>query len=345
MTGDGWPTERWRDMVIGAHPGKVVKTFDRVSAYDSAELLRARRMELSSLATPPGRGWEPAGLAMAECLEEHPSQIGGVIAKLERLQDILDDLPPSRANNRAAAFNALYLRITRRVEEALRTRAVSPEFLEQLDVEFAKRYFIALHLWNCDDDTTPDVWEVLFKRARDEEVSALVAAVLGVNAHINHDLSLALIDTWDKLGAPDPDDDRPHADYLVVNEIFYDEIPPLRKGFSTDWQLAIDGFVGPLDDWSQRVLVTVTRARAWEQARRLWLVRDDPDEFEAARLTMDRAASLLGEWLVVMDRFVNETGDLTLGGWRMFRRMFRGPAERVVQRHRTMSPRSTANSR
>jgi hypothetical protein len=332
-------------MVIGAHPDKVVKTFDRVRAYDSAQLLRERRMQLSSLAVPPGRGWEPAGIAMAECLHEHPTTIGGVIAKLERLQAILDDLPPSRANNRAAAFNALYLRITRRVDEALRTRAVSPEFLELLDVEFAKRYFIALHLWNCDDDATPDVWEVLFKRARDEEVSALVAAVLGVNAHINHDLSLALIDTWDALGAPEDDDDRPHADYLVVNEIFYEEIPPLRKGFSTDWQLALDGFVGPLDDWSQRVLVTVTRARAWEQARRLWVVRDDPDEFEAARLTMDRAASLLGEWLVVMDRFVNEAGDLTIGGWRMFRRMFPGPARRVAQRHRTMSPRTNAGAR
>lgn len=325
-------------MVIGAHPDKVVTSFDRTLAYDSARLLRERRMQLSSLAIPPGRGWEPAGIAMAECLHEHPTTIGGVIAKLERLQAILDELPPSRANNRAAAFNALYLRITRRVEDAVRTRAVSPEFLELLDVEFARRYFIALHLWNCDDDATPDVWEVLFKRARDEQVSSLTAAVLGVNAHINHDLSLALIDTWDQLGAPGEDEERPHADYLVVNEIFYEEIPPLRKGFSTDWQLALDGFVGPLDDWSQRVLVTVTRARAWEQARRLWLVRDDEDEFEAARLTMDRAASLLGEWLVVMDRFVNETGELTIGGWRTFRRLFREPAKRVVQRHRALSP-------
>jgi hypothetical protein len=317
----------------------MADTFDRVRAYDSAEKLRERRQELCSLAVPPGRGWEPAGVAMAECLEKHPTTIGGVISKLQNVQSILDDLPPSRANNRAAAFNNLYLRITRRVERALVTHAESPEFLELLDVEFAKRYFIALHLWNCDDDTTPDVWEVLFKRARDEKVSALVAATLGVNAHINHDLSLALIDTWRELGPPEPDDERIHPDYLVVNEIFYDEIPRLRRGFSTDWQLAIDGFVGPLDDWSQRVLVTVTRARAWEQAQRLWELRDEPDEFEAARLTMDRAASLLGEWLVVMDRFVNETGDLTVDGWRTFRRLFARPASLLVLRHRAMGAR------
>jgi hypothetical protein len=107
-----------------------------------------------------------------------------------------------------------------------------------------------------------------------------------------------------------------------VNEIFYEEIPPLRKGYSTEWQLAIDGFVGPLDDWSQRVLVTVTRARAWEQARRLWSLREDPDEFEAARLTMDRAASLLGEWLVVTDRFVTDAGEVTTTGWRLLRRIW-----------------------
>ena len=54
-----------------------------------------------------------------------------------------------------------------------------PAFLEMLDVEFAKRYFDALRLWGLEDDTTPDVWEVLFRRASDKKVSALVAAMLG----------------------------------------------------------------------------------------------------------------------------------------------------------------------
>ena len=295
--------------------------FDRDLARDSAEVLRAKRLELSALAIPRGRGWSPLHEKVGEVLQEHPAGIGEVIGKLVLLQAILDELPPSPANNRVAAFNELYLKITRRVDTAIGTGVNQPDFLELLDVEFAKRYFDAMRRWNDDDEETPDAWEVLFKRAGDTRMSRLTAAMLGVNAHINHDLALALIGTWNELGAPT--DDRIHPDYLLVNEIFYEEIPPLRRGFSTAWQLELDEFVGPLDDWSQRVLVTVTRARAWDQARRLWDLRHDVDDFEQARRSMDRAASLLAEWAIVGDRLVIDAGTGLNGSWRLLRRLLR----------------------
>ena len=291
-------------------------SFDRDLARDSAETLRAKRLQLSTLEIPAGRGWSPLNEKVTETLAEHPAGIGEVISLLVSVQSILDELPPSPAKNRVSAFNELYLKITRRVEGALREGVNSPDFLELLDVEFAKRYFAALNLWNNDDEDTPDVWEVLFKRASDVRMSRLMAAMLGVNAHINHDLSLALIATWNELGAPT--DDLIHPDYLLVNEIFYQEIPPLRRGFSTRWQREIDTLVGPLDDWSQRILVRVTRAHAWDQARQLWLLREDQDDFEQARRTMDRAASLLAEWAIVGDRLVTDTGS----GLGRLRRLF-----------------------
>ena len=294
-------------------------TFDRELVRGSAEVMREKRQELSTLAIPPGRGWHPLGEKVTETLVERPGCIGDVIGKLDLVQAILDELPPSRANNRVSAFNQLYLKITRRVDTALVGGVDQPDFLELLDVEFAKRYFAALDLWNNDDDETPDVWEVLFKRAGDVRMTRLTAAMLGVNAHINHDLALALIGTWNELGAPE--DDRIHPDYLLVNEIFHEEIPPLRRGFSDAWQMELDRFVGPLDDWSQRMLVTVTRARAWDQGRRLWELRHDADDFEQARRSMDRAASLLAEWAIVGDRLISGTGDTVTGGWRRLRRL------------------------
>jgi hypothetical protein len=288
-----------------------VVTFDRELARGSAERLRESRRQLSTLEVPFGRGWEPAQQAVADIVGDHPAGIGAVILKLEALQSILDDLPPGRSRNRVAAFNDLYLTITRRVEQALDTDASDPEFLELLDVEFAKRYFDALDLWNRDDEDTPDAWEVLFKRARNVRMSRLAAAALGVNAHINHDLRLALVATWNDRGAPE--DEMIHHDYLLVDQIFYEEIPLLRQGYSTAWQLEIDRLVGPLDDWSERMLVTVTRARAWDQALRLWALRDDEDDFEQACRTMDRAASFVGEWLLITDRFVSMTDVVTAG--------------------------------
>ena len=306
----------------------MTTTFDRESARGSAETLKDKRLELSALAIPAGRGWDPMRDRMTDVLATQPAGIADVIKKLDAIQVILDDLPPSPSANRVAAFNSLYNRITRRVDRALRDgeSVNQPDFLELLDVQFAKRYFDALELWNQDDEDTPDVWEVLFKRGKDLKMSRLTAAMLGVNAHINHDLSLALIGTWAGLGAPT--DDQIHPDYLLVNQIFYEEIPPLRRGFSTRWQLEIDEFVGPLDDWSQRVLVTVTRAHAWDQGRRLWALRDDPEDFEQARRTMDRAASLVAEFAIVGDRLVNTAGWGVTRTWHLLGRVFHPRAGR-----------------
>ena len=303
-------------------PDRSFGSFDRKLARESAEVLREKRLSLSRLPVPFGRGWEPMQEAMAEALRDPPARIGDVIKKQERIQAILDALPPGPEINRVAAFNELYLTITKRVDGALQTGVHSPEFLELLDVEFAKRYFSALDQWNCDEEDTPDVWEVLFKRSGDTELTRLVAAMLGVNAHINHDLALALISTWAELGPPP--DDHIYPDYLLINKIFYEEIPLLRRGFSDRWQLELDRLAGPLDDWSQRALVMVTRAHAWEQALRLWPLRQDPDDFEQARRTMDRAASLVGEWLIFGDRIVSDTGDVVTGGWHFVRHLLGG---------------------
>ncbi|GIM89150.1 DUF5995 family protein [Paractinoplanes toevensis] len=296
----------------------MTTTFDRELVHGSADLLREKRTLISALEIPKGRGWDPMRERMGEVLSTQPQGITEVIKKLVITQLILDDLPPSPTNNRVSAFNALYLKITQRVADALKTGVNSPDFLELLDVEFAKRYFAALNLWNDDDEDTPDVWEVLFKRGHDLRMSRLTAAMLGVNAHINHDLALALIGTWNELGAPT--DDQIHPDYLLVNEIFYQEIPPLRRGFSTRWQNEIDEFVGPLDDWSQRILVRVTRAHAWDQGREMWDLRNNEKDFEAARRAMDRSASLIAEWAIFGDRVVTGAGWGVTGTLALIRR-------------------------
>jgi len=155
---------------------------------------------------------------------------------------------------------------------------------------------------------------VLFRRAQDHGVSKLAAAMLGVNAHINHDLALALVATWEQLGPPDPDEI--HSDYLLINKIFFQEIPGLRRRYSTPLQLRIDTLVGNLDDWSQRVLVSATRWHAWEQAERLWAVRDDEEDLKKALLVMDRASAYVGELLLRVDAILNSGGNLLRGARR-----------------------------
>ncbi|WP_306205749.1 DUF5995 family protein [Actinoplanes sp. RD1] len=301
--------------------------FDRNGVESSASLLRTERQKLAKDEpglVPPGRGWEPASEQIAELCTGTPGTIGEVLAMLRRTQKIMELLPPP-AKNRVASFNSLYFTITDRVDKALTGPGVrEPEFLELLDVEFAKRYFDALRLWGEEDLATPDAWEVLFRRAQDEKVSKLAAAILGVNAHINHDLALALVATWDGLGVEPPE--HKHPDYLLINQIFYEEIPSLRRRYSTRWQLRIDALAGDLDDWSQRVLVAATRAHAWDQGRRLWELREDHDDLARAKLMMDRASAYVGELLLTSDGLLNRVGDALRHGRSFFprRRVARG---------------------
>jgi hypothetical protein len=281
--------------------------WDRPGVRSSAEVLRETRLQLSTLDVPPGRGWFPLGERLAEILNRRPGTIAEVISELAEVQTVLDELPPAPSANRVASFNELLLTITRRVESALAARAHEADYLELLEIEFARRYFAALNLWNLDDENTPESWEVLFKRAGDVQLSRLVAAMVGVNAHLNHDLPLALIATWSELGAPD--EDLIHPDYLLINEIFYEEIPALRRGYSTRWQIEIDTAVGEIDDWSQRMLVGAARGRAWDQARRLWPLRHDAEDFEQARRAVDRAVALLGEWVIIGARLDTGTAE------------------------------------
>ncbi|MEU4558636.1 DUF5995 family protein [Actinoplanes sp. NPDC023936] len=263
----------------------------------SAERLRECRRRIEAAVPEAVNGWTPAEQAMADACRVPPEDIAGVVERLKLLQTILDTLPPSPAKNRVGQFNALYLTITERVAAHLLGDEVhDKKWLEVLDVEFARLYFTALSSWGVPGKDTPDAWEVLFRRAHDDTISTLEAAVLGVNAHINHDLALAVIATWERMGYPG--DGPQHPDYLLVNKIFYEEIPPLRRRFATAWQMEIDRCVGELDDWSQRVLVRTTRAMAWEQAERLWELRDDEDDYRRACTVMDRAAAIAGETLL-----------------------------------------------
>lgn len=296
-------------------------TFERSQVLDSAELLREERIAVPSPnVTEVPLGWAPAQAAMARIVAVPPNDIAGVLSRLISAQAVLDGLPPSPKQHRVAAFNSLYYTITDRIASALHgPKVTDPEFLERLDVEFAKRYFVALKLWGDDEDTmTPDAWEVLFRRGADERVSLLAAAMLGVNAHINLDLAMALIATWRQLDTG-PGDEI-HPDYLLINRIFYEEIPGLRRRYSTPWQLDLDTLCGKLDDWSQDLLVFGTRAMAWERAERVWPLRHDAEDFAHAQLVMDRTTALLGETIILGDGVMNRAGWAAQGLWKRLAR-------------------------
>jgi uncharacterized protein DUF5995 len=265
-------------------------------AADSLRQTRWTRWQMSSGHTPPERGWGPLREPMAEALAAPAVSAGAVTAKLSAVGPILQQA----GDDPVAAFNQLYLAISRRVQSALVTVATEPVYLELLAVELAKRYFAALDEWNR-GGSPPAAWQVLFEPRGYTRPNRPTAAMVGVNAQLNHDLPLALLGVWGELGPPT--DGLVHPDYQLLNQIYYDEIPPLRHGYSAAWERDLDELVGPLDDWTGRAVGAAARSHSWAQAERLWPLRDDPADFESARQAMDEAAALIAQWAISGDRF------------------------------------------
>jgi hypothetical protein len=231
---------------------------------------------------------------MLAVLANMPTSIEEVVDKLKTISGILDDLPGRRPP--LGGFNELYHTITSDVL-ALRENGgfEDPGFLTVLDLQFARRYFEALLLWTHRDARTPSVWTILFKK-KAGEATDLQGAMAGVNAHIDFDLAHALVETFKERGlVPGPGRESlavQHRDYGKVNDIFFDEIPKLRRKMYTNViQKLLDKLVGNFDDELHGLIVRETRAAAWRDAYSLWTLQDEPKAYALYSRALDDDAT------------------------------------------------------
>src|SRR5688572_14639476 len=88
-------------------------------------------------------------------------------------------------------FNRLYLRVTVSVRKAVEGATFrDPEFLGALDVVFANLYFDAL----IAGDGAPAAWQPLLGARHERGIARIQFALAGMNAHINRDLPLGIVD-------------------------------------------------------------------------------------------------------------------------------------------------------
>ena len=243
--------------------------------------------------------WGPVRQEMHDLLQGHPDDVPAVVDQLNRLQEILDRVPPLLRDNPLSDFNRLYLTITEGVLERLYAgRFADPAFLSRLDVEFAARYFDALRAWSDASPRCPQVWAGLFRRIPGPGSRPLPSASAGINAHINFDLPFALVTTFDHVGTDPIDDSDQHLDYLQINALFAAAVPGLSSGSLNRWQVLIDTMNGTLDDWWQGEAEQYSSNVAWRNAQKLWSVRHDMAATDRERAHLDRVSSDLGRLLL-----------------------------------------------
>ncbi|MET8982374.1 DUF5995 family protein [Streptomyces sp. NPDC004539] len=224
---------------------------------------------------------------MPELEQFTSSAVDAVIA---RMRDLEAGLP---ARDGVAVFNRVYLAVTEEVDRRIdRGGFADARAAAALDVRFARRYLDAVDAV-ADDRRPPACWRPLFQMRRHPGVRPLQFALSGINAHIGHDLVLAVVDTCHGLGcepAELEDEFDQVGDLLVaLEEQIREELMP-----GPDLLQLADPLTHLMGSWS----LERARSATWSAARALWALRRFPDLAEEFTERLDAAVGLAGRMLL-----------------------------------------------
>ncbi|MFI0906185.1 DUF5995 family protein [Streptomyces sioyaensis] len=215
------------------------------------------------------------------------AELAEVVARMRALAAALP------AEDGVAVFNGVYLAVT----EALAGRIGDGTFQDpaaagELDRCFARRYFAAVDAATA-GLRPPACWRPLFQLRRHPGVHPLQFALAGINAHIGHDLALAVLDTCRALecepAALETDFERVGGVLTSLEERIRERLMP-----GPDVLDVADPLTHLIGSWS----LDKARDGAWVAARALWSVRRLPDVTEELIERLDAGVGLVGRMLL-----------------------------------------------
>lgn len=219
------------------------------------------------------------------------SPIGRVVADLDRVRR------PLRASDGLAVFVDMYRKVTALVgQRVAEGRFDDPPFIEELDVVFAG-YFLAVPRAIAAKEPVPKAWDPLIDR-RAARLFPLQYALAGMNAHINHDLALAVVDTCERRGL-DPNRGTVHADFDRINGVLAELVRPIRQGFLEQEVVRAGAPLSPLADLVTNFSMEKARDAAWATTLTLWAVRDLPFVPESSARALAGTVGLVSRQLLV----------------------------------------------
>jgi uncharacterized protein with NAD-binding domain and iron-sulfur cluster len=209
-----------------------------------------------------------------------------VFGVIDRLHEIIANA--RQEQSRIGYFAALYLHVAMKVQECVEDGLfANPLFIQDLNVAFFNRYFDALDQYQHGQAPTKS-WLIAFEAARSNRATVDQHLLLGINAHINLDLGIAVARVCkpQDLAGNKSDFDKMTA---ILLELFEDVMKSL-------------GQISPLLGWLDTTLATpkdvlirsgMTRARihAWNVAVKLAPL-SEPEQFKQIRALDDFVAGL-----------------------------------------------------
>jgi hypothetical protein len=196
-------------------------------------------------------------------------------------------------------FNLLYLTVTEDVQRELPSQKwFDREWLQRLDIIFAKLYFGALETWISKRELTPHAWQPLFQARQDQKLMRLQFALAGMNAHINRDLCIALVHTAEPKRMFPKRDSGAYIDYCRVNALLEQAETRAVQFLATGVVEIIDQGLGNADNILAMWSVRKAREAAWINAEVLWRLRKLPTLADEFFLRLDRMTGFAGRGLL-----------------------------------------------
>jgi hypothetical protein len=232
-------------------------------------------VDWASLVPPVGSPYNPDSPKI--CIKGNDNCVHSVIREMERRF-----VPLSDSCDHDALFAVTYLRTT---EEYHRFWHEGPfedlNWLDHYDAVFASYYFTAQDDYSH-GRPVPGAWKVAFDAAKQQQVTALGNAFLGMNAHINRDLPFVL----ESIGLTAEDGTSRKADHNTVNQFLNrvsDELyPEVARRYDPTFD---DGGVPGtfLDDMASFQLIPAWRELAWRNAERLTNAKTPADRAQVVQ--------------------------------------------------------------
>ena len=196
----------------------------------------------------------------------HPTTVDGVI---DRLSTIERALP---ARDGVAVFNRMYLDVTERVAAAIDADDFGDAaFMVELDVRFANLWLLAYEAVAA-GRKPPSAWKPLFEERGSVGVLPIQHALAGMNAHIEHDLPLAVVETC-RVRATSPSVATVSEDYQRVNDVLAAVESEVRRSFLTAIGKQVDQEIGAVVHLVSAWNIDKARDLAWINVETLWAVR------------------------------------------------------------------------
>ncbi|WP_326751668.1 DUF5995 family protein [Streptomyces hirsutus] len=223
---------------------------------------------------------------MARCEQVH-TPVDTVVSRMRALDSAL----PRRDG--IAVFNRVYLTVTKEADRRIDAGPLADaRAAVTLNVVFAERYLAAVEAVS-EGRRPPACWRPLFQFRHHPGVRPLQFALAGINAHIGHDLALAVVDTCRTLDCEPAwleDEFEQVGDLLTaLEERIREDLMP-----GPDLLQLADPLTHLAGAWS------LDRARdaAWTTARALWALRGLPDVAEEFAARLDLAVGFAGRMLL-----------------------------------------------